>query len=63
PGGLVTLEEMERRHIEQVLSSVDGNRQQAARILGIDRTTLYRKMQRLATFDSKRNIKSKESKH
>jgi len=63
PGGLVTLEEMERRHIEQVLSSVDGNRQQAARILGIDRTTLYRKMQRFATFDAKRNIKSKESKH
>ncbi len=59
PGGLVTLEEMERRHIEQVLSSVDGNRQQAARILGIDRTTLYRKMQRFATLDAKRNNDSK----
>ncbi len=56
PGGLMSLEEMERRHIEQVLAAVDGNRQQAARILGIDRTTLYRKMQRFASFVAKRNI-------
>ncbi len=55
PGGLMSLEEIERCHIEQVLAAVDGNRQQAARILGIDRTTLYRKMQRFASIDAKRN--------
>ncbi len=51
-GGLVSLSEVERRHIEAVLRAVDGNRQEAARILGIDRTTLYRKLQRFATHDA-----------
>ena len=49
---LTSLSEMERRHIESVLRSVEGNRQAAARILGIDRTTLYRKLQRFATYDA-----------
>jgi len=51
-GELVSLNEMERRHIESVLESVEGNRQAAARILGIDRTTLYRKLQRFASYDA-----------
>jgi transcriptional regulator with PAS, ATPase and Fis domain len=55
PGALLSLAELERRHIEQVLRSVDGNRQAAARILGIDRSTLYRKLQRSATYDADRN--------
>jgi len=50
--GLITLSEVERRHIESVLEAVNGNRQAAARILGIDRTTLYRKLQRFATNDA-----------
>ena len=50
--GLLSLDEVERRHIESVLQAVDGNRQEAARILGIDRTTLYRKLQRFATHDA-----------
>jgi two-component system response regulator HydG len=45
----LTLEELERLHIERVLQAVDGNRNAAARVLGIDRSTLYRKMQRFAT--------------
>ena len=49
---LTSLSEIERRHIESVLRSVEGNRQAAARILGIDRTTLYRKLQRFATNDA-----------
>jgi DNA-binding NtrC family response regulator len=48
-GKPMTLEDVERRHIEQVLETVNGNRQQAARILGIDRSTLYRKLQRFAS--------------
>jgi len=39
---------VERQHIEAVLRSVDGNRAQAARLLGIDRRTLHRKLDRLA---------------
>jgi len=50
--GPLTLGEVERRHIESVLQAVEGNRQEAARILGIDRTTLYRKLQRFATNDA-----------
>jgi len=50
--GPLTLGEVERRHIKSVLQAVEGNRQEAARILGIDRTTLYRKLQRFATNDA-----------
>ncbi len=37
------LESLERDHIRRVLSSVGGNKARAARILGINRRTLYRK--------------------
>jgi len=51
-GVLLPLRELELRHIERVLREVGGNRQEAARSLGIDRSTLYRKMQRFATNDA-----------
>lgn len=51
----LSLEELERLHIERVLRSVDGNRTAAARVLGIDRSTLYRKMQQFAPHDALRN--------
>jgi DNA-binding NtrC family response regulator len=41
-----TLEEMERSHIERVLRETAGNLSRAARILDIDRTTLYNKLRR-----------------
>jgi two-component system NtrC family response regulator len=40
----LTLEELEKRHIMNTLKGVDGNRSQAADILGISRKTLYRKL-------------------
>ncbi len=40
---LVTLEELQRRYMEHVLKVTGGNQTQAARILGVDRKTLYRK--------------------
>ncbi len=49
---LLTLDELERRHIVNVLKAVGGNRQAAASILGIDRSTLYRKMKRAASSDA-----------
>ncbi len=52
PGQLVSLADIEAHHIARVLRAVDGNRQAAARILGIDRSTLYRKLARIATDDA-----------
>ena len=45
PSELVALEEIERRYIEHVLKSVGGNKTMASRVLGLDRKTLYRKLQ------------------
>jgi two-component system response regulator AtoC len=42
---LLSLEEIERAHIQQVFDAVGGNKSQAARILGLDRKTLYRKLE------------------
>ncbi len=44
PSDLVPLEEVERRYILHVLDSANGNRTLAARTLGLDRKTLYRKL-------------------
>jgi transcriptional regulator of acetoin/glycerol metabolism len=40
------LEEVERAHIERVLRETEGNLSRAARLLAIDRTTLYNKLRR-----------------
>ena len=45
-GVVGTLEEMEQRYIREVLASVSGNRSQAARVLGISRSTLQDKIRR-----------------
>jgi DNA-binding NtrC family response regulator len=47
PDGLrPTLEEIERRHIFETLASVNQDKARAANILGIDLSTLYRKLKR-----------------
>lgn len=43
---VLTLAELERRHIRDVLESVGGKKSEASRLLGIDRKTLYRKLDR-----------------
>jgi two-component system response regulator AtoC len=43
---LVPLEEMERRYVLHVLESAGGSRTAAAKILGVDRTTLWRRLER-----------------
>jgi len=44
PPVTLTLFDLERLHIENVLKSVNGNKSKAARILGIDYSTLRRKL-------------------
>jgi DNA-binding NtrC family response regulator len=46
PAELVPLEEFERRYILRVLEAVAGNKAAAARVLGVERKTLYRKLER-----------------
>ena len=40
------MEEVERRYVLRVLESVGGNKTLAARILGFNRRTMYRKLER-----------------
>jgi two-component system response regulator HydG len=46
PAELVTLEEVERRYIERVMEAVAWNKSDATKVLGVDRSTLYRKLER-----------------
>jgi DNA-binding NtrC family response regulator len=46
PEEFISMPELEQRYMTRVLSAVGGNKTQAARILGFDRRTLYRKLER-----------------
>jgi len=46
PAEILSLDELERRYIVRVLKLVDGNKSRAAQVLGLDRRTLYRKLER-----------------
>jgi two-component system response regulator AtoC len=46
PADLLPMEEVERRYILRVLKAVGGNKSMAAKVLGFDRRTLYRKLER-----------------
>ena len=45
-GGCLTLEELEQPHIHDVLAATGGNRARAAEILGINTSTVYRKIEK-----------------
>jgi DNA-binding NtrC family response regulator len=51
PHELLPMDKVERRYILHVLKVVKGNRTMAARILKLDRKTLYRKLQRYGVQD------------
>jgi len=58
PAELQTLEAVEQQYIRRVLESVHGNRTEAARILGVDRKTLYRRLKQAEPDDpEKRSTK------
>ena len=46
PGEFVAMAEIERRYVLRVLAAMSGNKAEAARVLGFDRKTLYRKLER-----------------
>jgi two-component system response regulator HydG len=46
PSAFMTLDEVDRHYVTRVLAAVGGHRGTAARTLGVDRKTLYRKLQR-----------------
>ena len=52
PTEIVTMEELERRYLLRVFKLVGNNKSRAAEILGIDRRTMYRKLERYAATDS-----------
>ncbi|RMF85430.1 MAG: sigma-54-dependent Fis family transcriptional regulator [Nitrospirae bacterium] len=58
---LAPLREVERRHILRVLEAVGGSRSRAARLLGIDRSTLYRKLRQFASEDAERDARDPAS--
>ena len=49
PRELITLDEMERRYIRHVLELLRGNKTRAVRTLGIDRRSLYRRLEAFET--------------
>lgn len=51
--GLVALEEIERRYILHAVKTLSGNKRLAAQVLGLDRSTLYRKLELYGLHDRK----------
>jgi len=47
PLEMITIDEMTRRYVRQVLAATSGNKTHAARVLGIDRRSLYRRLAEL----------------
>ncbi len=60
PRHFLPMDEIEQRYIRKVLDAMGGNKASAARVLGVDRRTLYRKLDRWRVF-SETSGKEKDS--
>jgi two-component system response regulator HydG len=49
---IISMDQVERRYVARVLSLVGGNKTKAAEVLGFDRRTLYRKLERWGIADA-----------
>jgi DNA-binding NtrC family response regulator len=49
---VLTLDELERRHVLEAVRLLGGNKARAAQVLGIDRSTLYRRLAEYLTAGS-----------
>ena len=56
PTDIVTIDELERRYLLRVLKLVGGNKSRAAQMLGLDRRTLYRKLERYGEMRAEREL-------
>src|SRR5882724_9801191 len=52
PAELLSMDEVERRYTLKVLHAVNGNKTLAAQVLGFDRRTLYRKLERYGEIEA-----------
>jgi two-component system response regulator HydG len=62
PTEIVTMEELEKRYLLRVFTLVGNNKSRAAEVLGIDRRTMYRKLERYAALEGTENAASGERK-
>jgi two-component system response regulator HydG len=62
PSELVTADEMELRYIQRVMAMTGGNKTRAAKILGFNRRTLYRKLM-LMSADAAPRVKDASAAH
>jgi two-component system response regulator HydG len=46
PDEILTLDEVDRRYIDRAIKILDGNKARAATLLGLDRRTLYRRLEK-----------------
>jgi two-component system response regulator AtoC len=63
PDDLVSLKELERQHILEVLRSVGGNKALTSRHLGLDRKTLYRKLKEYSIAEERAAAENAGSNH
>ncbi len=60
---LLPMEDIERQHILRVLRAVGGHRTQAAKLLGLDRKTLYRKLEGYGTDEVEAALRDAPPRH
>ena len=55
------LQDVIHAHVERILASVDGNKRQAARLLGVSRTTLDRKLGEMRRRAARRTVSKRDA--